>query len=192
MKIPVERLTEVETSFEGQGDAAWWASALASSAGLPGELAQPLRFFCRAQRIGDEVLLEGGVEGVAELECARCLARYGHAFGEPFRLVLEPAGDRLPADPESAAALARDGLCLADDSESGWYQGSEIELGPMFAELVSLALPVKPLCRENCPGLCARCGANLADAACGCKEIKSDSPFAALAGIRDELARGGD
>jgi uncharacterized protein len=75
--------------------------------------------------------------------------------------------------------------------ETGWFRGSEIHLGSIFVELVSLALPVKPLCREDCPGLCARCGANLAVAGCDCEEIKSDSPFAVLAGIRDGLARGG-
>ncbi len=192
MKIPVDRLKETPVSFAFEGDADWWRSAFATASGLPGELPEPIRLHCRAQRIGDDIQLEGGADGIVELECGRCLARYRHRFSEAFRFVLEPAGNRVPADPEGAAALARDGLCLGDELETGWYRGSEIHLGAIFVELVSLALPVKPLCREDCPGLCPRCGANLAVARCDCGEIKSDSPFAVLAGIRDDLARGGE
>jgi uncharacterized protein len=190
MKILVDRLNESPTSFSFEGDAVWWSSALSTEAGLPGELAEPVRLRCRAQWIGEDVQLEGGVDGVVNLECGRCLARYLHPFSEEFRFVLEPAGNRVPADPEGAAALSRDGLCLGDELETGWFRGSEIQLGSIFVELVSLALPVKPLCREDCPGLCTRCGANLAVAECGCEETNSDSPFAVLAGIRDDLVRG--
>jgi uncharacterized protein len=192
MKIPVNRLTESPFSVAFEGDATWWHSALATESRLPGELAEAVQLFCQAQRIGDDIQLEGGVGGVVELECGRCLARYRHRFSEEFRFVLEPAGNRVPADPEGAAALSRDGLCLGDELETGWFQGSEIHLGSIFVELVSLALPVKPLCREDCPGLCAGCGANLAVAGGGCEEIESDSPFAVLAEIRDDLARGDD
>ena len=192
MKIPVDRLNDAPTSFSFEGDANWWRSALATDSGLPGEIAEPVQFSCRAQRIGEDVQLEGGVDGVVELECGRCLARYRHRFSEEFRFVLEPARNRVPADPEGAEALARDGLCLGDELETGWFRGSEIHLGSMFTELVSLALPVKPLCREDCPGLCARCGANLAVASCGCEKMKSDSPFSVLEGIRDDLVRGGN
>jgi len=191
MKIPVDRLTESPVSFSFEGDAAWWQSAFATESGFPGELAEPARLVCRAQWIGDDIQLEGAADGEVKLECGRCLARYRQRFSEEFRLVLEPARNRVPADPEGAAALSRDGLCLGDELETGWFQGSEIHLGSIFVELVSLALPVKPLCREDCPGLCARCGANLAVANCDCEEIESDSPFAVLAGIRDDLVRGG-
>ena len=191
MKIPVDRLKESPVSFSFEGDAAWWQSAFATESGLPGEFAEPVQLVCRAQWIGDDIQLEGGVDGVVDLECGRCLARYRQRFSEEFRFVLEPARNRVPADPEGAAALSRDGLCLGDELETGWFRGSEIQLGSIFVELVSLALPVKPLCREDCPGLCARCGANLAVAGCSCEATKSDSPFAVLAGIREDLARGG-
>jgi uncharacterized protein len=191
MKIPVDRLTESPASFSFEGDADWWNSAIATASGSPGEFVEPFQLLCRAQRVGDDIRLEGGVSGVVELECGRCVARYRHRFSEEFRFVLEPARNRVPADPEGAEALSRDGLCLGNELETGWFRGSEIHLGSIFVEFVSLALPVKPLCREDCPGLCARCGANLAVADCSCEEIKTVSPFAALAGIRDDLAPGG-
>jgi uncharacterized protein len=191
MKIPVDRLTDSPASFRFQGDSAWWRSALPPESGLPGELAEPLEFSCRVHRMGEDLYLDGAVEGALALECGRCLARYRHGLDEEFRLVLEPAGNRVPADPEGAAALARDGLCLGDELGAGWFRGHEIRLGPIFLELVLLALPVKSLCREDCAGLCPQCGANLAAASCSCAKTESDSPFAVLAGIREGLTQGG-
>ena len=192
MKIPVDRLTDSPASFQFQGDSAWWRNGLTPKVQLPGELVESLQLSCEAYRMGENLYLAGGVEGTVELECGRCLARYRHRLSEDFRLVLEPAGNRVPADPEGAAALTRDGLCLGDELEAGWFRGHEFYLGSLFLELVSLAFPVKPLCKEDCAGLCPQCGANLKLASCDCSETNSDSPFAVLAGIRNELIRGGD
>jgi uncharacterized protein len=92
----------------------------------------------------------------------------------------------VPADPEAAEALHKEGLCLGDEPEVGWYQGGEVHLDSLCLEVISLALPVQPLCREECPGLCSRCGAELAEGPCGCDEARPNSPFAVLAALRDE------
>ena len=86
--------------------------------------------------------------------------------------------------------LARDGVCLGDEFEAGLFRGATIDLGAFFLEVLALALPVKPLCREDCAGLCPRCGAELNSSACDCVETRSDSPFAALEALRGELTRG--
>lgn len=152
MKLSIDRLTSTPSPLEFQGDSAWWRAAELPQRSLPRELLEPLRFVCQAHRMGEDVYIEGEVSGNVELECGRCLARYRHSLHEPFRLVLEPAGDRVPADPEGAEVLARDGVCLGEEFEAGWYRGSEIHLGALALELVSLALPVKPLCREGVVG----------------------------------------
>jgi uncharacterized protein len=184
MKLSIDRLTSTPTSFDFEGDSSWWRAAILPQRSLPRELLEPLRFVFQAYLMGEEVYIEGEVRGNVELECGRCLARYRHPLHEPFRLVLEPAGDRVPADPEGAEALARDGVCLGEEFEAGWYRGSEIHLGALALELVSLALPVKPLCREGCPGLCPVCGIDLGTEHCDCREARPDSPFAVLAALR--------
>lgn len=141
--------------------------------------------------MGEDVYLEGFLTGVLELECSRCLGRYASPLRESFRMVLEPARDRVPAEPEAALALTRDGLCLADDVETGWYKGRELDLGPFSLELVALALPVQPLCREDCRGLCPGCGVDRNQTACGCEKPKPASPFAALGALRRESKEGG-
>jgi uncharacterized protein len=135
--------------------------------------------------MGEDLYLEGRAEGALELECSRCLARYRHALREGFRLILEPAGERTPADPEAALALVTDGICLGDEIEAGWFRGSVIHLDAFFREVLSLSLPVKPLCNEDCAGLCPHCGVELGVESCDCRETRSDSPFAVLAALRD-------
>ena len=106
--------------------------------------------------------------------------------------MLEPAGLRTPADPEGAAALARDGVYLGEDFETGWFRGDEIDLGSFALEMVALALPAKPLCAEDCRGLCPRCGVELKSAPCDCRETEANTPFAALAVLRDGPREGDD
>jgi uncharacterized protein len=189
MKIPLDRLTESPTPFEFEADESWWRAIL-SGHQLPAELPEPLRFELRAHRMGADLFLEGSVSGQLGLECARCLARYRHPLSERFRLVLEPAGNRVPADPEGAQALARDGLCLGEEIDTGWFQGHQLELAAFFHEIVALSLPVKPLCREDCEGLCPRCGADRSVAACDCGEMERESPFAVLRTLRGGRSEG--
>jgi uncharacterized protein len=184
MKLLVDRLTATPTELRLEADPGWWRDAIqpGDAAGTPAP--EPIELRVSAHRMAEDLYFEGVAEGGVLLECSRCLARYRHVLRETFRLILEPAGDRLPADPEAAEALARDGVCLGDEIEAGWFRGDQIDLGTFFREVVSLALPVKPLCNEDCAGLCPSCGANLAEKICGCGEIKVDSPFAVLAALK--------
>jgi uncharacterized protein len=188
MKLEVERLTAEPSPFAYEEGGGWWSARMPREASLPRDVAEPFRVTGIAYRGGgsEDILLEGTITGAFELECARCLARYRHRLREPFRFVLEPAGMRTPAEPEAAEALVRDGMCLADEVELGWYRGSEIQLDSVCLELISLALPVKPLCRDDCAGLCPRCGADRNESPCGCSEAAPNSPFAVLAALRGD------
>jgi uncharacterized protein len=191
MKILVERLDETPSDIAFEAGPAWWQAWMRADRSLPRQPEQPLSVALKAHTMGEDLYLQGAVSGALELECSRCLACYRHPLHEAFCLVLEPAGDRVPADPEGAEALARDGLCLEEEIEAGWYRGSELDLGAFLHEIVALALPVKPLCREDCAGLCPRCGADLNQDPCECAEVPADSPFAALAVLR-KGANGGE
>lgn len=190
MKILLDRLTDSPRRYDFDAEPAWWEAARARLAELAGSDRDEFHFEITAYRMGQDVYLEGEIRGSTELECGRCLARYVSPLRESFRLVLEPAGDRVPAEPEAAAALARDGLCLGDEIETGWFRGREIELGPFLLEVVTLALPVQPLCREDCRGLCPRCGADRNQTACRCEEAKPASAFAALRALRRDSSEG--
>jgi len=184
MQIDFDALNESPTPFAFEVGPAWWRTHVPSQQGFPEEPEAPLQLAVRAYKMGEDVVLEGLLEGSLALECGRCLARYRQPLRESFRLVLEPAGSRVPADPEAAAALVRDGLCLGDEFETGWYREGEIHLDSVCLELIALALPVQPLCREDCAGLCPRCGVDRNVSPCDCGEVRPESPFAALAALR--------
>ena len=59
-----------------------------------------------------------------------------------------------------------------------------MDLEAIIREQIILMVPLKPLCREDCRGLCPNCGANLNLESCDCKTDKSDSPFAQLAKLK--------
>lgn len=191
MKIQVAGISEEERAFAFSAEAAWWEERGADP-GLREALGEAVSLGVTATELGASIYLEGGLEGELSLTCSRCLERYRHEFLDRFRLVLEPAGDRVPADPEGANQLARNGLYVSEELEYGWFQGGELTLDDFFAELVALTVPVQPVCRDNCRGLCPRCGVNRNEISCECEKGSANHPFTALAGLREKLARNED
>jgi uncharacterized protein len=192
MKILLDRLSESPSHYRFDAEPSWWRQAQATLPELEHANPKAFQFEVTAHRMGSDVYLEGTICGELALGCSRCLARYSHSLREPFRLILEPAGERVPADPQAAAALAQDGLCLVDELEAGWFHGREIDLGPFFLEWITLAVPVQPLCREECRGLCPRCGADRNVETCVCEEVSPSSPFAVLHALRGTKTEGDD
>jgi len=190
VKLSLDRLTETPREQTFTLSPAWWRARTGEDAGDC--LAEDVAVRVSAHKMGRDVFVDGTFDGALDLECGRCLSRYRHPIRERFQLLLEPAGDRVPADPEGAAALARDGLYLSDELEAGWFRGSEIDLGGFFQEGIALLFPVQPLCREECRGLCASCGADRNAAACGCEPGSPSSPFAVLRGLRNQMTEGED
>jgi len=99
--------------------------------------------------------------------CARCAEEFTTHRGRGFRYVLAPAALDDHQDDK-------------DEIEYTVYQGDEIDLTPMVREQMLLALAERPLCREDCRGLCARCGVNLNEHACGCRTEAGDPRLAVL------------
>jgi len=111
------------------------------------------------ERSGDGFLLEGAVEGNARLRCARCLRELPFRVDERMALRLLPVV-RAPRDEE--VQLNRTDLDVL------FYEEPVVDLGELAVEQVRLAVPAKPLCDEECKGLCPRCGADLNQVLCGC------------------------
>lgn len=196
MKIFVDRLTQEPVNEVCEAPASWWLARTAEARDADYEVLEPFRFDVRSYKAGSDVILEVTCSGAIQVKCGRCLARYRHALHDRFRLLAEEARGRVPPDPEGCESLERDGLCLTDEIESGWYRGSVIQLDGLFSELIAGAIPDHPVCRENCRGLCQFCGKSPNDESCDCEsEFEQSaptpkSPFAVLARLRDESAGG--
>jgi uncharacterized protein len=81
-------------------------------------------------------------------------------------------------------------MCLGDELEMGLFEGHEIDLGSFLREVMTLALPLQPLCREDCRGLCPGCGADRNAGSCGCDQQRAKTPFAALEALKVRDTRG--
>ena len=120
-------------------------------------------------RSGPEVFFSGNFSGAFTGNCGRCLAEFNFSLDKTFDMVLTPEPKRSV---HGAAELHRDELGLS------YYSSDEIDLAPLIAEQVMLALPTQPLCSDNCRGLCGKCGANLNSEACSCANDNGDQRMA--------------
>ncbi len=117
----------------------------------------------------------GTVSAEAELECSRCLRRFHFPVRNAameFDLVPELRGN-TPAEHE----LGRGEL------ETEFYRGDEIEPKDFIREQILLALPMVPVHRPDCKGLCPVCGTDRNERECGCKRdepAEKENPFAVL------------
>ena len=186
MKLNVDQLGTAPKAFRHPVEREWWQAHFADVEASGTQLVGEAEIVLEARAVAEDVRLEGELEGILDAECARCAKRYRHALRDSFQLVLALLSDEVgPPDEEGRAALERSGMCLGEDLESGWYRGGEIDLEDFLTEVVSLAIPMQPLCRDDCPGLCPICGIDRTEKECTCEEeTKPDSPFAALAVLK--------
>lgn len=125
----------------------------------------------------DQFRLVGGVKTTLELPCSRCL--------EPFTLPVASAFD-LRYQPHTANTGEGEREVEEDDLTTAFYEHEEIDLGQLMREQFYLVLPMKPLCRDDCKGLCAVCGTNLNRGSCECTRSWEDPRLAALRELRTE------
>ena len=127
----------------------------------------------------DKFRLVGTVVTELELPCSRCL--------EPFRLPVAAPFD-IRYLPASEASTEAEREVDDEDLETSYYENDAIDLNLLMREQFYLALPMKPLCREDCQGLCPHCGTNLNAGKCECAPVWEDprlAPLKALGKIRE-------
>jgi uncharacterized protein len=127
----------------------------------------------RLESVMEGVLVSGTVTGPLVGECARCL--------DPIASTVEVDLQELYAYPESDAT----------EDEAERLDGDLLDLEPALRDAVVLALPLTPLCRDDCGGLCVVCGARRDDVDCGHDVAPVDPRWAALKDL-DDLSTGND
>jgi len=121
--------------------------------------------------------LVGSTETTLEVPCSRCL--------EPMLVPVDAAFD-LRYQPHSTNTGDAEQEIEEDDLTTAFYQNDEIDLGQLMREQFYLALPMKPLCGDDCRGLCPMCGTNLNRGACECKRDWQDPRLDALRELRNK------
>ena len=123
----------------------------------------------RAEREDVGIILTARLVARTELACSRCTEPFEVEFDLPFRLTLVP---------EKAGSEA--GEELSEDASLFYAREGKADLAQIAAEQIYLNLPLKPVCKGECKGLCPRCGANRNVTDCGCPGESVDPRLAPL------------
>jgi uncharacterized protein len=126
----------------------------------------------RLESVVEGVLVSGTARVRVEGECVRCL--------EPVSSEQEVQLQELYYYPDQHT----------DDAEAARLEGDLLDLEPVLRDAVVLGLPFRPVCRDDCPGLCPACGARLADEP-GHRHEQRDSRWAALEALTGSVVSTG-
>ncbi len=122
----------------------------------------------RLEAVMEGVLVTGTAGAPLSGECSRCLdpltSEIEVGFQELFFYSAEDAGEDDPS-----------------------LDGELLDLEPTFRDAVVLALPLSPVCREDCPGLCTECGVSLAEAGPDHRHERLDSRWASLQSLNIDV-----
>ncbi len=130
----------------------------------------PVRVSLVVGNTGEELLARGQVAGNLKLTCDRCLELFEYAFRLPFEETYRPVPGGEEASPGSGK----------NDADSVTFSGDILDITPEVLNNIILTLPMKTLCREDCPGLCPHCGRNLKTGQCGCESENIDPRLSVL------------
>jgi uncharacterized protein len=127
----------------------------------------------------EDIRLTGLIWGRVALQCARCLVDFVSEVEIALDFVLERGEEDETAEQMEAAE------CSASTIR---FVGDEIDLDEIIIQEILLAVPIKPLCREDCPGLCPHCGALKGSPECACPtERPLDPRWAKLEKLKEAL-----
>lgn len=181
MQLDLTRIRDAETPFArslgpeeiGAGDDAF-------------KIKGPVELVMTIQKDDDLFQLAGQIRAELELACSRCLEPFAFLVDTPFDLRYLPqhmntgaAGAGGDDDEETEAEEVG-----GDDLTTAFYRDDRIDLAQMIREQLYLALPMKPLHREDCKGLCPTCGTNLNEATCACQSVWEDPRLAPLKALK--------
>ena len=134
----------------------------------------PVELDLRLEAVMEGVLVTGEARASLTGECVRCLEPITDDVDVDFQELY------LYDDTRDAASVEKEG-----DDEVSMMDGDLLDLEPVLRDAVVLALPFQPLCQDDCPGLCAECGARLADDPGHHHEAPIDPRWAGLADLKD-------
>jgi len=138
----------------------------------------PVELDLRLEAVMEGVLVTGTAHASLAGECARCL--------EPIT-----ASDRSSIEVELQELFVYEDHALpGEDDEVSTLQDDLVDLEPLLRDAVVLALPFQPLCMDDCPGLCAECGARLADDPDHAHEAAVDPRWSTLAQLSEAQQTG--
>lgn len=196
-RVYLKQLGDEAQTYRFDQNDAWVEQALSRQIPEIRKAGVPAHFNATLARQGKNFLLDGELHLELVPLCDRCGKTFTRSIDQSFQLMLISASarDAMLAKPNRTAQQqsvddeegegwgSDDGLSFEDESAMA-LPGEEVDLAEIFAEQALLSVPMTFLCRQDCPGLCPHCGADLAVTRCNCKEDSRDPRWQALKGIK--------
>ena len=129
------------------------------------------------EKDGDDVLVRGRMRARVPQTCGRCLEPF------PFDVVAQVDTRYCPRP-----ARGEEVELAPDDLEVDFYADDLLEVDRLLQTETELGLPMKPLCRQDCRGLCPVCGGNRNVTPCVCEVRLPDPRLAALKDLAERLS----
>jgi DUF177 domain-containing protein len=142
--------------------------------GDPYRIVAPVVLDFDIQKDKEKFRLVGTARTELELPCSRCLEPFRLPVDAQFDLRFLPASDMTQDDEREVED---------EDLDTSYYRDDTIDLNELLREQFYLALPMKPLCRDDCRGLCPQCGTNWNTGTCTCRNEWEDPRLGALKGL---------
>jgi len=135
----------------------------------------PVHLTGEIDRAGSRTRVRGTITGELRLDCTRCLEPMPKTLDVPFEAVFidsdegEAASDREIGEAELVESLAA---------------GGTLDIAEVVREQILLELPEQVFCKDDCKGLCPKCGGNLNLIDCNCENDEIDPRWAALKNMK--------
>jgi len=129
---------------------------------------------------GRHIVARGRLKTAIEVECARCLGPYRVDLELPIEEAIQIAG-HVPDMPEEEEEEE-----LPEEEKEPLFVDNILDLSELLRQDILVVVPIKPLCSEECAGLCPRCGKNLNEGPCECPPEDGDTPLAVLGSLLTE------
>lgn len=143
------------------------------------DLTSPVIGVATLTNTGTLLLVQGKVSAEVKLTCSRCLDEMSCPLEAELAEEFEIKTD---GGPEGAKVIESE----YEEDLGSILSETEINLEELIRQSLLVAIPLQPLCREDCKGLCPNCGKNLNEGPCDCAKDDTESPFAALKDLLNE------
>lgn len=157
---------------------------------------RPTQVEFNLRNVDEVIVVSGDISTSLQLICSRCAAPFIFPVREHFTALyckdkemagisyldknLNPRGQNKGHARHAHDFNATEGTETSSDLEITYIVEDYLDLPMVLTEQVQLRIPFQPLCKEECKGVCANCGADLNVGRCACSKIATRNPFSAL------------
>ena len=134
----------------------------------------PIRTRIEFVKIGESISASGETHADLRLECVRCLEPVSFSLSSDFKFIFQKNRPESMRDDEDETLIWLD------------RSGDKVDLGEEIKDYILLEMPLNPLCKTSCEGLCPTCGENLNQTQCNCTTTQIDPRWEALRALKDQ------